>query len=124
IYGLGEPEEYQSFVLHLEKGGKIHRNAAIRNLVNMQYERNDINLVRGKFRLRGDTLTIHPSYEELVVRVDFWGDEIERIVELDPLTGEILAERDRADIYPAKHFVTSAGKLTEAIADIELELKE
>ncbi|HZU76978.1 MAG TPA: excinuclease ABC subunit UvrB [Dehalococcoidia bacterium] len=124
IYGLGEPEEYQSFVLHLEKGGKMHRNEAIRALVNMQYERNDINLVRGKFRLRGDTLTIHPSYEELAIRIDFWGDTVEQILELDPLTGEILAEKDRADIYPAKHFVTSAEKLQAAIADIEQELKD
>jgi excinuclease ABC subunit B len=124
IYGLGEPEEYQSFVLPLEKGGKVHRNEAIRSLVNMQYERNDINLVRGKLRLRGDTLTIHPSYEELAIRIDFWGDTIERILELDPLTGEILVEKDRVDIYPAKHFVTSAEKMVAAIADIEEELKE
>src|SRR5579871_2386828 len=124
IYGLGEPEEYQSFVLALEKGGRMHRNEVIRRLVNMQYERNDINLVRGKFRLRGDTLTIHPSYEELAIRVDFWGDSIERVLELDPLTGEILAEKDRVDIYPAKHFVTSAEKLAEAIADIEAELQD
>ncbi len=124
IYGLGEPEEYQSFVLALEKGGKTHRNEAIRALVNMQYERNDINLVRGKFRLRGDTLTIHPSYDELAVRIDFWGDTIERITELDPLTGEVLAERDRVDIYPAKHFVTSKEKLDAAIADIEIELRD
>jgi excinuclease ABC subunit B len=90
----------------------------------MQYERNDINLVRGKFRLRGDTLTIHPSYDELAVRVDFWGDTVERIIELDPLTGEVLAEKDHVDIYPAKHFVTSQEKLDAAMADIEQELHD
>jgi excinuclease ABC subunit B len=124
IYGLGEPEEYQSFVLHAEKNGKMHRNEAIRALVNMQYERNDINLVRGKFRLRGDTLTIHPSYEELALRIDFWGDTIERITELDPLTGEVVSEQESVDIYPAKHFVTSQEKLDAAMLAIEQELAE
>ena len=124
IYGLGEPEEYQSFVLKVEKGGRLHRNEAIRHLVNMQYERNDINLVRGKFRLRGDTLTIHPAYDELALRIDFWGDTVERIIELDPLTGEVVAEKNQVDIYPAKHFVTSEEKMKAAIADIESELRE
>jgi excinuclease ABC subunit B len=124
IYGLGEPEEYQSFVLSFKKGDPLVRSRAIRRLVDMQYERNDMNVVRGKFRLRGDSLTIHPAYEELAIRIDFWGDEIERILELDPLTGEIVAERDRVDIYPAKHFVTSKEKLGEAIADIEEELQQ
>src|SRR5579883_752610 len=124
IYGLGEPEEYQSFVLHVEKNGKMHRNEAIQALVNMQYERNDINLVRGKFRLRGDTLTIHPSYEELAIRIDFWGDTVEQILELDPLTGEIVGEKELINIYPAKHFVTSKEKLDAAIEDIEVELRD
>ncbi len=124
IYGLGEPEEYQSFVLAFEKGGSMTRVKAARRLVDMQYERNDMNLVRGKFRLRGDSLTIHPAYDELAVRIDFWGDQIERIVEMDPLTGEVLAEKDRVDIYPAKHFVTSQDKMQAAIADIEQELEE
>src|SRR5712692_4824061 len=124
IYGLGEPEEYQSFVLAIEKGGQMHRNEAIRSLVNMQYERNDINLVRGKFRLRGDTLTVHPSYDEVAVRIDFWGDTVESITELDPLTGEVLGEKDRVDVYPAKHFVTSDEKMKAAIHDIEEELRD
>mgnify|MGYP000064827484 CR=1 FL=1 len=124
IYGLGEPEEYQSFVLTFKRGATLPRVHAVRRLVDMQYERNDVNLVRGKFRLRGDSLTIYPAYEELAVRVEFWGDEVERIVELDPLTGEVLAERDQIDIYPAKHFVTSKEKLEAAIADIEAELAE
>ncbi|MPZ23634.1 MAG: excinuclease ABC subunit UvrB [Dehalococcoidia bacterium] len=124
IYGLGEPEEYQSFVLTLQKGEEAERSRALRRLVDMQYERNDVNVVRGRFRLRGDSLTIVPSYEEMAVRIDFFGDEVERIVELDPLTGEVIAERDRVDIYPAKHFVTSANKLEAAIRDIEAELEE
>jgi len=124
IYGLGEPEEYQSFVLHFEKGQAAPRSRIMRRLVDMQYERNDNNLVRGKFRLRGDSLTLLPAYEELAVRVDFFGDEVERIIEIDPMTGELLAERDVLDIYPAKHFVTSKDKLEQAIDDIEAELEQ
>ena len=96
---------------------------AVRRIVDMQYERNDMNLVRGKFRLRGDCSPSIPSYEELAVRIDFFGDEVERIIELDPLTGELLADRDEIDIFPAKHFVTSKDKLEAAIADIEKELR-
>jgi excinuclease ABC subunit B len=96
----------------------------MRRLVEMQYERNDANVIRGKFRLRGDTLTIMPSYEELAVRIDFFGDEVERILEFDPLTGEVVAERDHIDIYPGKHFVTSRVKLELAITDIEEELEQ
>jgi excinuclease ABC subunit B len=124
IYGLGEPEEYQSFVLTFRRGGQSNRGRAVRRLVDMQYDRNDMTLTRGNFRLRGDSLTIMPAYEETAVRIDFLGDEVERIMELDPLTGELLAERDSVDVYPAKHFVTSQDKLTAAIADIEAELKE
>ena len=124
IYGLGEPEEYQSFVVRVRKGERFDRARIMRRFVDMQYERNDMNLVRGKFRMRGDSITIQPSYEELAVRIDFFGDEVERIIELDPLTGELLADRDAIDIYPAKHFVTSKEKLDEAVHDIEVELRE
>ena len=124
IYGLGEPEQYQEFVLSFKKGERFERGDAIRRMVSMQYERNDMNVVRGKFRLRGDSLTILPSYEELAVRIDFWGDEVERIVELDPLTGEIVAERDAIDIFPAKHFVTTKDRMEEAIRRIEAELAD
>jgi excinuclease ABC subunit B len=124
IYGLGEPDEYQSFVLSFTKGQRAERSNAVRRLVGMQYERNDMNLIRGKFRLRGDSITIHPAYEELAIRIDFWGDEVERILELDPLSGEILSERESIDIFPAKHFVTSKDKLEAAIADIQVELRE
>ena len=124
IYGLGEPEEYQSFVVQIRKGEKFDRSRIMRRFVDMQYERNDMNLVRGKFRMRGDSLTIQPSYEELAVRIDFFGDEVERIIEIDPLTGELLSDRDAVDIYPAKHFVTSRDKLEDAIQDIQTELNE
>ena len=124
IYGLGSPEEYHSFVVSLKKGKKHNRNKIVRQLVDMQYQRNDIDFTRGRFRIRGDTLEIQPSYEEMVMRIEFWGDEIERIMEVAPLTGELLAEREYIEIYPAKHFVTSADKLTAAIADIQLELEE
>jgi excinuclease ABC subunit B len=124
IYGLGEPEEYQSFVVKVRKGERFDRARIMRRLVDMQYERNDMNLIRGKFRMRGDSITIQPSYEELAVRIDFFGDEVERIIEVDPLTGEMLADRDEIDIYPAKHFVTSRDKLDVAIENIEMELRE
>jgi excinuclease ABC subunit B len=124
IYGLGEPEEYQSFVLHFKKGEAVPRSKIMRRLVDMQYERNDTNLIRGKFRMRGDSLTLLPAYDELAVRIDFFGDEVERIIEIDPMTGELLAERDEMDIFPAKHFVTSKDKLEQAIDDIQAELEE
>ena len=124
IYGLGEPEDYQGMVLSLEQGKSYSRNLILRRLVDQQYERDEMTLSRGKFRIRGDTLTIHPSYEDLAVRVQFWDDEVERIVELDPLTGEILAERDRVDIYPAKHFVTTDERMDAAVQDIEAELAQ
>jgi excinuclease ABC subunit B len=124
IYGLGNPEEYHSFVVSLSKGEKKNRDRLTRQLVDMQYQRNDMDFTRGRFRVRGDTLEIQPVYEELGVRVQFWGDEIELILEIDPLTGEILAERDQIDIYPGKHFVTSQDNLVAAIGDIEVELGE
>ncbi len=124
IYGLGEPEEYHSFVCSLKRGDSYHRETIIRQLVDMQYERNDIDFSRGKFRIRGDTLEIQPAYEELALRVEFFGNDIERIVEIDPLTGELLAELDSVDIYPAKHFVTSHDKLMLAIESIKQELEE
>ena len=124
IYGLGSPEEYQSFVAYVQKGEQRNRQRLLRHLVDMQYERNDMDLSRGKFRIRGDTLEILPAYDELAVRVEFFGDEVERIIELDPLTGEVMAERDAIEIYPAKHFVTSAEKLDMAIGDIRDEMVE
>ena len=124
IFGLGSPEEYQGIVASIHKGETLMRSRLVRQLVDMQYERNDFDLSRGKFRVKGDTLEILPAYEELGLRIDFWGDEVERIIQLDPLTGEILSEKDHAEIYPAKHFVTSEDKLKMAIEDINRELSE
>jgi excinuclease ABC subunit B len=124
IYGLGAPEEYRSFVLTIERNKHYKRDKLARHLVDMQYERNDYDFTRGRFRIRGDTLEIQPAYEETALRIEFWGDEIERIVEVAPLTGEVLAHRDRLDIYPAKHFVTSHDKLIAAIEDIKVELED
>jgi len=124
IYGLGAPEEYRSFVSTIERNKSYKRDKLVRHLVDMQYERNDYDFTRGRFRIRGDTLEIQPAYEEIALRIEFWGDKIERIVEVDPLTGEVLAHRDQVDIYPAKHFVTSHGKLMSAIEDIKIELEE
>jgi len=124
IYGLGEPEEYHSFVLNLKRGESYNRYKLLHTLVDMQYERNDTDFTRSRFRIRGDTMEIQPAYEELALRVEFFGDDIERIVKIDPLTGELLAELDSVDIYPAKHFVTSHEKLTLAIENIKQELEE
>src|SRR3989304_3721620 len=124
IYGLGEPSEYYSFVLSFKKGETCNRQRALRRLVDMQYERNDQNLLRGRFRLRGDSLTVLPAYEELAVRVDFFGDEVARLLRLDPLSGEVLGEMDAVFIHPARDFGTHQDKLEEAIGDIEAELAE
>jgi excinuclease ABC subunit B len=124
IYGLGEPEEYLGFVLSLKKGESYRREKLLRQLVDMQYQRNDIDFTRSRFRVRGDTLEIQPSYQELALRIEFFGDEIERIMEIDPLTGELLHELESVDIYPAKHFVTSHNKLMLAIDSIKQELSE
>jgi excinuclease ABC subunit B len=124
IYGLGEPEEYLSFVLSLKRGQSYPRRELLRQLVDMQYERNDIDFTRGRFRVRGDTLEIQPAYEELALRIEFFGDTLERIIEIDPLTGEMLNEMESVSVYPAKHFVTSHNKLMTAIESIKEELAE
>jgi excinuclease ABC subunit B len=123
IYGLGAPVDYGATVLKLRQGGKYRRDAVLRHLVDLQYQRNDQALGRARFRVRGDTLELQPASEEFVVRIEFFGDEVERITELDPLTGELLTERREANIYPATHFVTPADKLKEAIVDIEAEME-
>ncbi len=123
IYGLGAPVDYGATVLKLRVGGKYRRDAVLRHLVDLQYQRNDQALARARFRVRGDTLELQPASEETLVRVEFFGDEVERITELDPLTGELLAERRETNIYPATHFVTPADKLNEAVVDIEAEME-
>jgi len=122
IYGLGSPEDYGQVVIHLKKGEVRRRDNILRHLVEIHYDRNDLTLSRGKFRVRGDTLEVQPAYEELAYRIEFWGDEIERIVEIDPLTGEIIVEKSQLDIFPAKHFITPQEKLVAAIQAIEREL--
>ena len=123
IYGLGAPVDYGATVLKLRTGGQYRRDAVLRHLVDLQYQRNDQSLSRARFRVRGDTLEVHPASEETLVRVEFFGDVVERITELDPLTGELLAERKEVNIYPATHYVTPADKLKGAIVDIEAEME-
>lgn len=125
IYGLGNPEEYREMVLSLRKGMEIERNQLLRKLVDIQYERNDVNFVRGKFRVRGDVVEIFPaSRDERCIRVEFFGDEVDRIREVDALTGEIIGEREHVAIFPNSHFVTREEKLVKAIENIEIELEE
>ncbi len=125
IYGLGDPEDYSTLVLSLRPGMRKDRDEVLRKLVEMQYERNDINFIRGKFRVRGDVVEIFPiSSGENAVRVEFFGDEIDRITEIDTLTGEVLGVRKHVGIYPASHYVTTAEKREAAIASIREELEE
>ncbi|MFJ8066050.1 excinuclease ABC subunit UvrB [Psychrobacillus sp. NPDC096426] len=125
IYGLGNPEEYRELVVSLRTGMEIERNQLLRKLVDIQYERNDMNFTRGTFRVRGDVVEIFPaSRDEKCLRVEFFGDEIDRIREVDALTGEIMAEREHVAIFPASHFVTREEKMLLAIENIEKELEE
>src|SRR5690348_16338137 len=124
IYGLGDPIEYRERMVNLQKGQTISRNDILRALVGIQYSRNDVAFERGTFRVRGDTVEILPAYEEQGVRVEMWGDEIERISKINPLTGETIAVLERAAIYPAKHFITSRPTLERAVGAIRQELGE
>jgi excinuclease ABC subunit B len=124
IYGLGAPVDYGATVLRLRVGGQYRRDAVLRHLVDLQYQRNDAAIQRARFRVRGDTLELQPASEDRLVRVEFFGDEVERITELDPLTGELLAERKETNVYPASHFVTPSDKLRAALVDIEAEMEE
>lgn len=125
IYGLGNPEEYEEMVVSLRTGMEIERNQLLRKLVDIQYDRNDLNFIRGTFRVRGDVVEIFPaSRDEHCLRVEFFGDEIDRIREVDALTGEVLGDREHVAIFPASHFVTREEKMKVAIENIEAELKE
>jgi excinuclease ABC subunit B len=124
IYGIGNPEAWGKVTVKLERGQSYRRDTVLRYLVDIQYERNDLELRRGAFRVRGDTLEIMPAYAEIAYRIEFWGDEVERITEIDPLTGEILAEHLTIEIFPAKQFITDEAKLSQAINDIETELTD
>jgi excinuclease ABC subunit B len=124
IYGLGSPQDYGQVVVSLRVGEVRNRDKLLRQLIDLQFERNDVDFHRGTFRVRGDTLDVFPANAEVAERIEFWGDEIERIIEFDPLTGEVLLNRTSLDIYPAKHFVATSEKLQLAIADISQELTE
>ena len=124
IYAIGDPQDWGRVVLKLARGERHRRETLLRHLVSIYYERNDVSLERGRFRVRGDTLELMPAHGETAYRVGFFGDEIERITEVDSLTGEVLAELDEIQIFPAKHFITPDEKREEALADIEAELKE
>src|SRR5712672_3123166 len=124
IYGLGDPRSYREQMVTLKKGQKIPRDDILRSLVKIQYSRNDMGLERGTFRVRGDTVEILPAYEEQGVRVEMWGDEIERISKINPLTGDTIANLEKAAIYPAKHFVTSRPTIERAVALIREELAQ
>jgi len=124
IYGLGSPEDYNQTTLRLRRGEVHKRDKVLRMLTEILYERNDMDFSRGKFRVRGDVLEVYPSYEDLAYRIEFFGDEIERIKQIDPLTGEILSTPAAVDIYPARHFVTSQERMGHALVTIEEELGE
>jgi excinuclease ABC subunit B len=124
IYSLGSPDEYGRDVVELHLGDTRRRDSVLRHLVAIYYDRNDVAFKRGTFRVRGDTVDIFPAYRDTAMRVEFWGDTVERITEIDPLTGEILEERQAVQIFPARHFVTQSEALNAAIQNIEAELEE
>ena len=123
IYGLGSPEDYVAKMVQIEVGEEFEIDEILQNLIDIQYIRNDYEFSRGKFRVCGDTVEVFPAYEEAALRIEMFGDEVERILEINPLTGEILNELDRAVIYPATHFVTASDKIERALISIEEELK-
>ena len=123
IYGLGTPQEYIDRMIHIKVGDEIERNALLRKFVDVQYKRNDIAFERGTFRVRGDTIEIIPMYEELAIRIEMFGDEIEKIMTLHPLTGEILRDEDQVHIFPATHYAASPETMKRAIGDIQDELQ-
>jgi excinuclease ABC subunit B len=124
IYGLGSPEQYGKQLLMLSVGDTKDQREILRRLVDLQYERNDFAFARNKFRVRGDTIEVLPAYEERAVRIQLFGDEVERICSVDPLTGEVVEELDGLALFPASHYVTDEERLAEALAGIEAELKD
>jgi excinuclease ABC subunit B len=124
IYGLGSPEEYREQMLFLQVGEEYDRDGILRKLVDIHYDRNDLNFVRGKFRVRGDTLEVFPAYEERAMRIELFGDQVERILVMDPVTGEIVGERDELLVFPASHYIAGSARMERAIAGIEAELAE
>jgi len=123
IYGLGSPEHYEGQLLRLVTGVEFPLDEAIKRLVNIQYDRNEVSLTRGTFRVKGDTLEVFPSYDETITRIEYWGDEVERISRMNPITGEVIEEMDQAWVYPATHYVTSKEIIDRAISGIQVELQ-
>ncbi|GAB4132667.1 MAG: excinuclease ABC subunit UvrB [Thermogutta sp.] len=124
IYGLGSPEDYRSMMVSVMRGAYLDRDAMLSRLVDIQYERTDVDFQHGKFRVRGDCVEVFPSYEEFAYRIEFWGDEIEQVSAIHPLTGEVLERLDQVFIYPAKHFVLPEERIENALASIRAELEE
>ncbi len=124
IYGLGSPEEHREIFLFLERGAPVEREEILRRLVTLQYERNDVDFKRARFRVRGDTIEIFPAYAETSLRIELFGETIEKILEVEPLTGKVINEKEKVAIYPAKHFVTSPSRIDSAIQSIQWEVKD
>lgn len=123
IYNLGSPEDYQQFLLYLNKGQEIDRDEVLTKLIDIQYERNDFEFTRGKVRVRGDTLEVYPAYRQDAIRIEFFGDEIEKITQIEPVSGNEIQVLDTVAVYPAKHFIISHPRIEAAMAEIEAELK-
>src|SRR5260370_11467336 len=124
IYGLGDPELYRQLLVTIQTGEQRGRDAILEELVRIQYQRNDVSFERGTFRVRGDTIEIFPAYEEQAIRIELWGDTVERVAKIDPLTGDTIAELARAAVYPATHFVTERARIDRAVGAIRAELAE
>lgn len=124
IYGLGSPADYKELLVFIERGQTLYRDNFLRQLVDILYERNDYDFKRGKFRVKGDVVEVFPAYDETAIRIEFFGDEVEKIREIRPLTGEVISEREKVAIYPAKHFVTTEPKIEQALKTIKEELTE
>ena len=124
IYGLGEPEEYKAMYLHVKRGEKTTRDDIMRRLIEIQYERQDTHFERGRIRVRGDVIEVYPSYEEVAYRIDLFGDEVDRLAVVDPMTGETIAEKDEIMVFPAKHFVMPEQRIETGLARIEEQLEE
>src|ERR671939_1110413 len=124
IYGLGDPVEYRKLMVTVKRGEQRGRDAILAELVRIQYGRNDVTFEQGTFRVRGDSIEIFPAYAEQAIRIELWGDEVERISKINPLTGDTIAQLDQCAIYPAKHFVTERSKIERAVKAIRAELAE
>ncbi|MCH8924302.1 MAG: DEAD/DEAH box helicase family protein, partial [Planctomycetes bacterium] len=124
IYGLGSPEDYKDMMIGLTRGDVIDRDEMLRRLVDIQYQRNDVEFARGKFRVRGDCVELWPAYEQFALRIEFWGDDVEQLSIIDPTSGEVISRQEQLFIYPAKHFVLPEERIENAVIEIKKELEE